>query len=246
MILFTAVCSYPVLLLLWTRLWWTWCCRKSVLCWASLRMELMELVSHFSSWEIVVPRNFMVDTGLLDIVRKSNTEGCLQKSTVISTVLSLLSSGCTRAPEEQWREDTSLGDTSTDFSDFPQPHLLHTAPGDLLKIRASWSMQILKQEGETLSGAWEGRGVYQWYDGGCCWWTGVGERSDFVPLKPAVEDTQVVSQVFVCLSRRGGLLWCLCGLFTKGAKSLTENLILQPMIGFSFFLSKSQCLFEMI
>lgn len=57
-------------------------------------MEEM-LVSHFRSWEIVIPRNlkiFTVDTGRSDMVRWSSVEGCLLKSTIISTVLSMFSS----------------------------------------------------------------------------------------------------------------------------------------------------------
>ena len=47
------------------------------------------LVYHFRPWEMVVPRNLkvsMVVTGLLDSVRGSSAEGCLLKSTVVSTV----------------------------------------------------------------------------------------------------------------------------------------------------------------
>ena len=47
------------------------------------------LVSHFRSWEMVVPRSLKVSTvdkGLLDVVRGSSAEGCLMKSTVIHSL----------------------------------------------------------------------------------------------------------------------------------------------------------------
>ncbi len=70
--------------------WW----RKNSLCWAFFTVESM-WVSHFSSWEMVVPRNLNDSTAatvLFMVVSGGSAGGFLLKSTIISTVLSVLSS----------------------------------------------------------------------------------------------------------------------------------------------------------
>ncbi len=68
--------------------------RKYNLCWAFFTMDSMWL-SHFRSWEIVVPRNLNDSTAvtlLFMMVSGGRAGGFLLKSTIISTVLSVLSS----------------------------------------------------------------------------------------------------------------------------------------------------------
>ncbi len=67
--------------------------RKYNLCWAFLTIESM-WVSHFRSWEMVVPRNLNDSTAvtvLFMMVSGGRPGGFLLKSTIISTVLSVLS-----------------------------------------------------------------------------------------------------------------------------------------------------------
>ncbi len=69
--------------------WW----RKYSLCWA-FKIESM-WVSHFSSWEMVVPRNLNDSTAvtvLFMMVSGGRAGGVLLKSSTISTVLSVSSS----------------------------------------------------------------------------------------------------------------------------------------------------------
>ncbi len=68
--------------------------RKNNLCWAFFMMESM-WVSHFRSWEMVVPRNLNDSTAvtvLFMMVSRGSAGGFLLKSTIISTVLSMFSS----------------------------------------------------------------------------------------------------------------------------------------------------------
>ncbi len=70
--------------------WWM----KYSLCWAFLTTESMWL-SHFRSWEMVVPRNLNDSTAvtvLFMMVSGGEQGGFLLKSTIISTVLSVLRS----------------------------------------------------------------------------------------------------------------------------------------------------------